>query len=91
MGEGVVLWPVFPSHRDNRSTFFSWFEIFRSEIFQEQTFFQLRLYLSIQNIRSFLVLILASADDPRHLESKVPLPCGTSKAKKAVSHSLEGV
>ena len=40
----------------------------------------------------FLVLILASSDHSRHLESEVPLPCSTSKAKTwAVSHSLVGV
>ena len=71
MGEGVVLWPVTGMIEVR---FFSWFEIFRSEIFLEQTFFWLRLYLSIQNIRSFLVLMLASTDHPRHLKSEVPLP-----------------
>ena len=45
-------------------------------------FFQLWLCLSIQNIPSFLVLILAYTDHPRHLESKVPLPSSTSKTKK---------
>ena len=35
---------------------------------------------------------LASTNHPRHLESEVPLPCSTSKAKTwAISHSLVGV
>ena len=38
----------------------------------------------------FLVLILASTDHPRQLESKVSLLCSTSKAKKLFD-SLVGV
>ena len=44
MGEGVVLWPVFPSHGDDRSMFFSWFEIFRSEIFWDKPFLAVNLF-----------------------------------------------
>ena len=47
----------------------------------------------VQNL--FFVLFgfdLACTNHPRHLESEVPLPCSTSKAKTwAVSHSLVGV
>ena len=83
MGAGVVLWP------DSKSRGWPKFVFFL--VWNFPFFFQLILYLRIQIIRSFLVLVLAYTDHPRHLESKVPLPSSTSKAKKAVSHSLEGV
>ena len=44
MGEGVALWPVFPSHgTSDRSMFFSWFEMFFSEIFWDEPFLAVNL------------------------------------------------
>ena len=52
MGEGVVLWPVFPSHGDDRSMFFAWFEILRSEIFWDKPFLAVNLF-KYSNYSSF--------------------------------------
>lgn len=70
-----------PNQGDDRSTFFSWFEIGLkfSVLFSAVTLFKYSKY------SFFLVLILAYTDHPRRMESKVPLPSSTSKAKKAVS------
>ena len=87
MGEGVVLSPDSKSTGWPKYVFFLGLRL----VWNFPFFFQLWLYLSIQNILSFLVLNLAHTDHPRHLESNVSLPSSTSKAKKAVSHSLEGV
>ena len=68
-GEGVVLWPAAKSRGWPKNVFFLGLRL----VWNFPFFFQLWLYLSIQNIRSFLLLILAYRDHPRHLASKVPL------------------
>ena len=78
-----------PNQGDDRSTFFSWFEIGLkfSVPFSAVT-------LSKYSKYSFFFGVdfnLAYTDYPRHLESKVPLPSSTSKAKKLFPTASEGV
>ena len=50
MGEGVVLWPVFPSHGDDRSTFFflvwnfPFWDFFGTNLFLAETLFKYSKY-----------------------------------------------